>query len=46
MRLKIRIPDMLAYKLQHKDHLPFGFRLQLVLDPAQRSHKLYYRLMR
>ena len=46
MRLKIRIPDRWAYKLQHKDHIPFGFRLQLVLDQAHGSTKLYYRLMR
>lgn len=46
MRLKIRIPDRLAYKLQHKDHIPFGFRLQLVLDQAKGSNKLYYRLTR
>lgn len=44
--IRIRISDKLAYKIQRLDHVPFGFRIQLVLDNTGRKHKLYYRLMR
>lgn len=44
--IRIRISDRLAYKLQQKNKIPFGFRLQLVLDPKHYKTKLYYRLMR
>ena len=44
--IKIKIPDRLAYKLQRSDHIPLGFKLQLVLDPKSNHSKLYYRLMR
>ena len=43
---RIRIPDTLAYKIQHLDHIPFGFRIQIVLDHSGHKPKLYYRLMR